>query len=175
MSATLGNTHTQRHLDIAKAHHITWMLATIQRTCQLVLSYDGPSWDCSCTGKGNRRSVAIQSASSMVTNALFHPCIAARKSDMREPHFCIWDHFGLEVDNKDLVNHIYIIKFHLHRRPQIFVWDLRLWDHGLGSTSTRCMCRYGSDNPNNTMPITPGFKIRECVACRLATSCNQDS
>ena len=165
MSATLGNTHTQRHLDIAKAHHITWMLATIQRTCQLVLSYDGPSWDCSCTGKGNRRSVAIQStstsmvtnalfhsciaarksdryglckaslwhhkvlsapggrwdcsctgkgnrrsvaiqsASSMVTNALFHPCIAARKSDMREPHFCIWDHFGLEVDNKDLANH----------------------------------------------------------------------
>jgi hypothetical protein len=43
------------------------------------------------------------------------------------------------------------------------------------STSTRCMCSHGSDNPNNTMPITPGFKIRECIACRLATSCNQDS
>ena len=50
----------------------------------------------------------------MVTNALFHPCIAARKSDMREPHFCIWDHFGLDVDNKDLANHNYIIKFHVH-------------------------------------------------------------
>jgi hypothetical protein len=35
-----------------------------------------------CAGKGNRRSVAIQSTStSMVTNALFHSCIAARKSD----------------------------------------------------------------------------------------------
>ena len=34
-----------------------------------------------CTGKGNRRSAAIQSTStSMVTNALFHSCIAARLS-----------------------------------------------------------------------------------------------